>query len=90
MRQTSLTIALFEQCLTDERVAGTPSAVEVAPLDDGGEFKGDFEKLFRKNEIRQGFATADSAQFNGVAKRHIAMVESAGMAAQVQVKSLFR
>ena len=28
--------------------------------------------------------------FNSVAERHIAMVESAGMAAQVQAKSLFR
>ena len=55
-----------------------------------GEFKGGIAKLCRRHNIRQEFATADSAKFYGVAERYIAMVESAGMAAQVQAKSLFR
>ena len=91
MRQTSDTVALFGQFLADERVAGTPSAVEVVRSDEGGEFKGDFAKLCRRHSNRQEFTTAESAKLNGVAGRHIAMVESASsMAAQVQAKSLFR
>lgn len=58
--------------------------------DEGGEFKRDFAKLYRKHNIRQEFTTADSAKFNGVAERHITMVESIGMAAQEQTKSLSR
>ena len=54
-----------------------------------GNYKGDFAKLCRRHNIRQKFTTADSAKFNGVAECHIAMIESAGMAAQVQVKSFF-
>ena len=70
-------------------MAGIPSAVEVVRSDEGGEFKGDFAKLCRRHTIRQEFTTVDSAKFNGVAEHHIAMIESAGMAAQVQAKSLF-
>ena len=83
MRQKSDTVAFFEQFWPDERVAGTPSAVEVVCSDEGGEVKGDFAKLCRRHNVRQEFTTADSAQFNGVAERHIAVVDSAGMAAQV-------
>ena len=90
MRQKSDTVTLFEQFFADERVAETPSAVEVAWSDEGGEFKGDFAKLCKRHNIRQEFTTADSTKFNGAAERHIAMIESAGMAAQVQAKSLFR
>ena len=72
-------------------MVGTPSAIEeVVSLDEGGEFKGDFAQLCRRLNICQEFTTVDSAKFNAVAERHIAMVESAGMAAQVQPKSLFR
>ena len=63
-------------------------------LDEGSEFKGDFAKLCRRYNIRQEFTTVDSAKFNWVAERHIAMVESADMAAQKQstffVDSKFR
>ena len=90
MRQKSDVVALFQQFLADERVAETPSAVEAVRLDEGGEFKGGFAKLCRRQNIRHEFTTADSAKFNGVAERHIAMIESAGMAAEVQAKSLFR
>ena len=50
---------------------------------------GDFAKLCRRHNIRQEFTTADSAEFDGKAERHTAMVESAGMAAQEQAKSIF-
>ena len=90
MRQKSDTVTLFEQFLADERVAETPSAVEVVRSDGGGEFKGDLAKLCRRRNIRQEFTTVDSAKLNGVAEGHIAMVESAGKAAQVQANSLFR
>ena len=75
--------------MADERAAGTPSVVEVIRSDEGGEFNGDFAKLCRRQNIRQEFTTPDSAKFNRVAERHIAMVESAGIAAQMQAKSLF-
>ena len=84
MRQKSDTVALFEQFLADECVIGNPSAVEVVRSDEGGELKGGFEKLCRRHNIRQTFTAADSAKSNGVAGCHIAMVESAGRAAQVQ------
>ena len=75
MRQKSDTVALFEQFWPDEHVAGTPSAVEVVPSDEGGEIKGDFAKLCWRHNVRQEFTAADGAQFNGVAERHIAMVD---------------
>ena len=53
MRLKSDTVTLFEQFLADERVAGIPSAVEVVRLDEGGEFKEDFAKLYRRHNIRQ-------------------------------------
>ena len=59
-------------------------------LDEEREFKGDFAKLSRRHNIRQDFTTADSAKLNAVAEPRIAMVESTGMATQVQAKSLFR
>ena len=90
MRQKSDAVTLFEQFLADERVTVIPSAVEVVCSDEGGEFKGDFAKLCRRYNIRQKFTTADSAKFNGVTERHIAMIESAGVTAQVQATLLFR
>ena len=48
MRQKSDTVALFEQFLADECVAGTPSAVKMIRSDEMGELKGDFVKLCRK------------------------------------------
>ena len=75
MRQKSDAVALFEQFRADERVAGTPSAVEVVRTYEGGEIKGDFAKLCWRHNVRQEFTTADSAQFNGVAERHIAVVD---------------
>ena len=89
MRQKSDADTLLGQFLVDERVAGIPSAVEVVRSDEGGEFKGGLAKLCRRHNIRQEFTTADSVKFNGVAERHIAMIASVGMAAQVQAKSLF-
>ena len=90
MRQKSGTAALFEQSMADECVTGNPSAVEVVRLDEGGGFKGAFENFCRRHNIRQTFTIADSAKSSGVAGCHITMVESAGRAAQVQAKSLFR
>ena len=91
IRQKFDTVALFEQFSADERVAGTSSAVEVVRSDEGDELKGDCAKLCRRHNIRQEFTTtADSAKFNGVAERHIAMVKPAGLVAQVQAEPLFR
>ena len=40
--------------------------------------------MCRDRNIIQEFTTADSPEFNGVAERRIAMVESAGLAAHLQ------
>ena len=66
MRQKSDAVALFEQFLADERVAGIPSAVEVVRSDEGRELEGDFAKLYRRHNIRQKFTTADSTRLNKV------------------------
>ena len=64
--------------------------MEVVRLDEGGEVRGDFAKLCRRHNVRQEFTAADSAKFNGLTECHIAIVESAGMATQVQATSPFR
>ena len=53
MRQKSDTVACFEQCLTVERLSGTPGAIEAVNFDEGGEFKRNFAKLCRKYSIGQ-------------------------------------
>ena len=51
----------------------------------GGEFsKENFPTMCRDRNIRQEFTTADSPEFNGVAERRTAMVESAGLVAHLQ------
>ena len=75
MRQKSDTVALFEQFWADERVPGTPSAVEVVRTYEGGEIKRDFAKLCRRHNVRQEFTTADIAQFSGVAEHHAAVAD---------------
>ena len=58
---------------------GVPCPVETVHTDDAAEFKGGaFADLCRERGIRQEFTTADSPQFNGVAERGIAMIESEG------------
>ena len=65
MRQKSDTVALFEQSLADKRLAGTPSAVEVVRLDEGGKFNGDFAQnsvrgtAFVRSSVRSRFRNAD-------------------------------
>ena len=56
----------------------------------GGEFKGNFAKLMRRQSIRQEFTSTDNVIFNRVVERHIVMVKAAGVAVKVQTKSLFR
>ena len=81
----------FRQYLADYRFTGVPCPVETVRTDDAAEFKGGvFTDLCRERGIRQEFATADSPQFNGVAERGIAMIESAGKAAIIQAGLNFR
>ena len=80
----------FKQYLADHRLSGTPSPVETVRTDDAAEFKsGYFADLCRERGIRQEFTTANSPQFNGVAERGIAMIESTGKAALIQAKCMF-
>ena len=90
MRSNSEVSKYFKQYLADHRFSGTPSPVETVRTDDGAEFKsGYFADLCRERGIRQEFTTANSPQFNGVAERGIAMVESTGKAALIQTKCMF-
>ena len=80
----------FEKFLADLRVEGTPSKVVIVRSDDGGEFmEGKFGKLWRERKIKQEFTTADSPEYNGVAERGLAMIESAALAARIQASKLF-
>ena len=75
----------FRQYLAGYRFIGVPYPVETVRTDDAAQFKGGaFADLCRERGIRQEFTTVDSPQFNGVAERGIAMIESAGKAAIVQ------
>ena len=81
----------FRQYLADYRFTGAPFPVETVRTDDAAEFKGGaFADFCRERGIRQEFTTADSPQFNRVAERGIAMIESAGIAAIIQAGLNFR
>ena len=80
----------FAKFLTDVRLEGIPSEVVVIRSDDGGEFsEGKFGKLCRERNIKQEFTTGDSPEYNGVAERGFALIESAALAARVQASELF-
>ena len=80
MRSKSEVSKYFKQYLPDHRFSGTPSPVETVRIDDAAEFKsGYFADLCRGRGIRQEFTAANSPQFNGVAERGTAMIESTGM-----------
>ena len=90
MRSKSEVFKYFKQYLADDRFSGTPSPVETVRTDDATEFKsGYFAYLCRERGSRQEFTTANSPQFNGVAERGIAMIESTGKAALIQAKCMF-
>ena len=90
MRSKSEVSKFFKQYLADHRFSGTPSPVETVRTDDAAEFEsGYFADLCRERGIRQEFTTANSPQFNGVAERGIAMIESTGKAALIQAKCMF-
>ena len=74
----------FKQFLADLRVEGIPSEVVIVRSDNGGEFnQGEFGQLCRERNIKQEFTTADSPEYNGVAERGLAMIESAALAARI-------
>ena len=53
--------------------------------DDGGEFgERKFRKLCRERNIKQEFTAADSPEYNGVAERGLALIESAALASRIQ------
>ena len=80
----------FKQFLADLRVEGIPSEVVVVRSNNGGEFdQGEFGQLCRERNIKQEFTTADSPEYNGVAERRLAMIESAAPAARIQASELF-
>ena len=79
-----------EKFLAGLRVEGTQSEVVIVRSDDGGEFmEGKFGKLCRERKIKQEFTTEDSPEYNGVAERGLAMIESAALAARIQASELF-
>ena len=44
----------------------------------------EFGKLCSERNIKRRFTTADSPEYNGVAERGLAMIESAALAARIQ------
>ena len=85
MRRKDEVSRYFRQYLADYRFTGVPCPVETVRTDDAAEFKGGaFADLCQERGTRQEFTTADSPQFNGVADRGIAKIESAGEAVIIQ------
>ena len=90
MRSKSEVSKYFKQYLADHRFSGTPSPVETVRTDDAAESKSaNFADFCRERGIRPEFTTASSLQFNGVAEKGIAMIESTGKAALIQAKCMF-
>ena len=80
----------FKQILADVRVEGIPSEVVVVQSDNGGEFNQvEFGQLCREGNIKQEFATAYSPEYNDVAERGLAKIESAMLAVRIQASELF-
>ena len=74
----------FKQFLVDLRVEGIPPEVVVRRSDNGGELKqGQFGQLCWERNMKQEITTADSPEYNGVAERGLAMIESAALAARI-------
>ena len=68
-----------------------PPPVETVRTDDASEFKSGYlgDLCRERGSFRQEYTTANNPQFNGVAERRIAMIESTGKAASVQAKCMF-
>ena len=81
----------FARFRSDLRLEGVPSKVILVRSDDGGKFsEGKFGRLCRDRNTKQEFTTADSPEFNGVAERGLAMIESASsLAARIKASVLF-
>ena len=78
-------IEAFKQFLADLRVEGISSKVVVVRSDNGGEFNQvEFGQLCRERNTKQEFTTANSPEYNGVAERGLAVIESAALAARIQ------
>ena len=76
--------------LSDLRLEGIPLEVFVIRSDDEGEFsEGKFGKLCSERNIKHEFTTADSPEYNGVAERGLALIESAALAARIRASELF-
>ena len=62
----------------------------VVRSDNGGEFnQEEFGQFWREINIKQELTTVDSPEYNGVAERGLAMIESAALVARVQASELF-
>lgn len=74
-----------------EKIADIQPGKVVMVLRDGGcEFsEGTFEEGYDKEEIKQEKTTADSPQFNGVAKRAMSTIGSAGLPAKIQESEIY-
>ena len=63
----------FKEFLADTRTEGD---VEIVRSDGGGEFRGRFSQVCVDNRIKQEFTTPDTPQYNGVAERGLALIET--------------
>ena len=83
-------VSAFQYFLADRSIAGSPSEVMIMRSDGGGKFmEGKIGNLCRERKIKQELTNTKSPEYNGVAERGLAMIESAALAARVQASELF-
>ena len=80
----------FATFMFDLREEGIPSEVVMIRSDGLGEFsEGKFGNLCRDMNIKREFTTADILEYNGIAERELALIESAALAARIHSTKWF-
>ena len=72
--------------LADVRNEGS---VKIIRTDGGAEFKGEFQEICDKHQIKREFSPPNSPQYNGCVERGLAILEVTSRAARIQAKNLF-
>lgn len=89
-RDKSDAAEIVEQFLSDSRADDVLSKVVIVGSDKGDEFRGGkFGVLCRSRAIKQGFPTAGSPHFNGVAGRPLGLIETTKVEGSIQDPELF-
>ena len=81
---TSDVTEAYKNFLAGLRLEGIPSDAVLVRSDNGGELNEEkFETFCREGNKTQEFTTADSPEYNGVAERGLATIESAALALRI-------